>query len=241
MFSLVHRSQAVLGLALLFLAETALGGSFSVSPTRLVLSAERMSEMITVRNSGDAEAFVQVQPHAWLVQDGAEVLEPSAELIAVPPLFALAPGDSQVVRIGLRRAPSPDRDLTYRLLLREVPPPREEGFSGLQLLLQLSVPVLVNSVDHAPKDLNWRLGQGDDGMLEVHAHNTGNSFVKLDNLRLESVNGRVIENPDFSGYLLPGQSRTWPLAGQAAGGSRWTLTAGTDAGDLETELVIETD
>jgi P pilus assembly chaperone PapD len=65
--------------------------------------------------------------------------------------------------------------------------------------------------------------------------------VQLQKARLEGTDGRVIESPDLSVYLLPGQSRAWQLAGQAAAGSRWILTAKTDAGDLETELVLEAD
>lgn len=239
MFRSNHKSQAVLGLALLLLAEAALAGSFGVSPIRLTLSAERASQMVTVRNTGEEETVVQVQSNAWLLREGADVLEPSAELIAVPPLFTLAPGGSQVVRIGLRRPPEPGVELTYRLLLREVPPPPEEGFMGLQVALELSVPVFVLPPGGASPDLDWQLARNADGALELRAHNTGNAHVQLQKARLESMDGQVIESPDLSVYLLPGQSRSWPLSGQAAVGSRWTLAAKTDAGELDVELLLE--
>jgi fimbrial chaperone protein len=241
MYCSCHKSQVVLGLALLLFAQAALAGSFGVSPIRLTLSAERTSQMVTVRNTGEEETLVQVQPNAWLLSEGADLLEPSAELIAVPPLFSLAPGGSQVVRIGLRRAPVPGRELTYRLLLREVPPPPSDEFFGLQVALELSVPVFVLPPGGAGPNLDWQLAHNADGALELRAHNAGNAHVQLQKARLESTDGRVIESPDLSAYLLPGQSRAWPLAGQAAVGSRWTLAAKTDAGELETELVIETD
>lgn len=232
-------SQAVFGLALLLLAEVAVAGSFGVTPTRLVLSQQSASASLTVRNLDDKPTVVQVEVNAWIMREGDDVLENSAELIAVPPLFTLEPGGSQIIRVALRSPPATENELTYRLLLREVAPAKDLGQVGLQMLLELSVPVFVLPPGGASPDLNWLLAHNAAGSLELRAHNAGNAHVQLQKARLESMGGQVIESPDLSVYLLPGQSRVWPLSGQAAVGSRWTLAVKTDAGELEAELLLE--
>lgn len=232
-------SQAILGLALLLPGATALAGSFGVSPIRVTLTLQQPAGMLTVRNRSDAETVVQLDAHTWSQQDGAELLEKTADLIAVPPLFTLAPGGAQIVRIGLRRPPSAAGERTYRLLLREVPPPPADDFSGLQVALNLSLPVFVLPAAGAVPDLHWDLGVSGSGVAELRLRNDGDAHAQLRTVRLAGPAGELIEGQNLPVYLLPGQGRAWPLDTNAAAGSRWTLTADTDAGPLETELVFE--
>jgi fimbrial chaperone protein len=231
-------SQAVLSLALLILANAALAGSFSVSPIRVTLMAQQPAGMLTVRNQSDEETVVQLQANAWSQQDGADVLEPTTDLIAMPPLFTLPPGGSQVVRVGLRRPPTAAGELTYRLLLREVPPPPPEDFTGLQVVLNLSLPVFVLRAAGVEPELRWSFGRSEKGDAQLQLSNAGNAHVQVRQVHLAGPDGDSIEGRDLPIYLLPGQSRTWQLkAGMAAG--RWTLSAETDAGPVETELVLD--
>jgi fimbrial chaperone protein len=194
--------------------------------------------MLTVRNQSDEETVVQLQANAWSQQDGADVLEPTADLIAVPPLFTLAPGGSQVVRIGLRRPPSPRSEMTYRLLLREVPPPPADDFTGLQVALNLSLPVFVLPSAVAEPEIRLRLARSAEGDAELQLSNAGNAHVQLRQVRLTGPGGDSIEGRGLPIYLLPGQSRTWQLKADMAAG-RWTLSGDTDAGPVETELVLD--
>lgn len=234
------QSQAVIGLALLLCCANALGGAFNVRPTRLELSATQSAGMLTITNPTAAETVVQVQVNAWSQRDGADLLDASRDLIAVPPLFTLRPGASQVVRVGLRRAPEPDAELTYRLLLREVPPPPAEGFTGLQVALNISLPVFVQAVGGSAPKLHWNLGRGADGLLTLQLSNSGNAHVQLTGVTLTGPD-RTVEGQNLPVYLLPGQSRAWPIDSGATGGTRWTVRAATDAGPVKAELVLEAD
>jgi fimbrial chaperone protein len=231
-------SQAVLGLALLILANAALAGSFGVSPIRVTLTLQQPAGMLTVSNQSDEETVVQLQANAWSQQDGADVLEPSSDLIAVPPLFTLAPGGSQVVRVGLRRPPTAKGELTYRLLLREVPPPPAEDFTGLQVALNLSLPVFVLPPGSAQPELRGDLVRTGDGGVELQLANAGDAHVQLQQFALTNPGGSVLNSPALSVYLLPGQSRSWELQAGALSG-RWILSARTDAGPVEIELVLD--
>ena len=69
-----------------------------------------------------------------------------------PPIATIAPDKEQIIRVGLRRAPDKERELSYRLFLQEVPAPPKPGFQGLQVALRVGLPVFVQ-----PK----RSGEGD--------------------------------------------------------------------------------
>lgn len=233
------KSQAFIGLALFLASQLALAGSFSVSPTRLTLSVQQSSGMLTVRNTSDEETVVQLQANAWSQQqEGSDVLKVTSDLIAVPPLFTLQPGASQVVRVGLRRAPAAEGELTYRLLLKEVPPPVEEGFTGLKVALNLSLPVFVLPPQGAAPELFWQMEYTPDGSPMLHLSNQGNAHTQVRKVDLTGPDGAVIEGQNLPVYLLPGKGRSWPLAADTQNG-RWNLRATTDAGSVEAELVLE--
>lgn len=238
MFFRSTKSQAVLGLAFLILTGLAQAGSFGVSPIRVTLTPQQPTGMLTVRNESNEETVVQVQANAWSQQDGVDVLEESADLIAVPPLFTLPPGGSQVVRVGLRRPPAVEGELTYRLLLREVPPPPADDFTGLQVALNLSLPVFVLPAGGAQPELHGGLVNDADGAISLQLLNAGNAHVQLQQFELTKPDGSVLNSSALSVYLLPGQSRSWDLEAEALPG-RWSLAAKTDAGPVEFELELE--
>lgn len=232
------KSQAAFGLALLILTGLAQAGSFGVSPIRVSLTPQQSTGMLTVRNQSNEQTVVQVQANAWSQHDGADVLEESADLIAVPPLFTLPPGGSQVVRVGLRRPPAAEGELTYRLLLREVPPPPADDFTGLQVALNLSLPVFVLPAGGAQPKLQGGLARDADGTIALQLLNAGNAHVQLQRFELTRPDGSVLNSSALSVYLLPGQSRSWDLEAEALPG-RWSLAAKTDSGSVEFELELE--
>lgn len=232
-------SQAVIGLAFWLCCEAALPGSFGVSPIRLTLTSEQPSGMLTVSNQSDEETVVQLDARAWSQQDGTDVLEAMEDLIVVPPLFTLQPGGTQVVRIGLRRPPLAGGEQTYRLLLREVPPPPPDGFNGLQVALNLSLPIFAQPANVSGPELNWDLEVSGPGAVELSLRNDGDAHAQLRSLRLTGVDGEVIEGKDLPAYLLRGQAIRWALDMDAEAGSRWKLTAETRTGPVEAELVLE--
>lgn len=233
-----NKSQAACGLALLILCQLAHAGSFSVSPTRITLTQARSFGVLTVRNPGTEAMVVQLQTTVWRQEEGVDVLAPTTELIAVPPLFTVPAGGSQVVRIGLRRQPSPSGELSYRVLLREVPPPQAPGATGLRMALNVSLPVFVTPPGDAEPEMIWALDRTENGGLALSLRNEGRAHVQLKQLALKSSMGPQLQGIGRPTYLLPGQSRIWHFdAADPAG--RWTLSADTDSGAVETQLIVE--
>jgi fimbrial chaperone protein len=236
-----HLGRAFLFAGLLASA-WAQAGTFSVSPVRAILSANQQVGSLTVRNDGTESTVVQLELVSWSQQDGKDVYEPSRELIGTPPIFTVPPGGSQVVRVGLRRAPDPRRELTYRLYLQEVPPPPKADFQGLQVALRIGVPVFVLPALPAKPALQWRVTRTPQGQLKVHLTNSGNAHVQVANFRLAGAGGEAIPAKQVATYVLPGQSREWSIEGATAGfspGTKLRLSAQTDAGDVDAEVSVE--
>ena len=233
--------QAVLGLAFSFFgASLSHAGSFTVNPVRITLSPTQRVAAITVSNHGAEASMIQLETSRWTQQDGKDSLAPSNEILATPPIFTLAPGASQIVRVGLRRAPDAQHELTYRLVLREVPPPQPIA-QGLRVALAISMPVFVVSAHPSFSNLAWRAVRLADGRIQLQATNTGSAHVQIGSLELSSPPSALpIVRQSVATYVLPGNTRSWTFkttAGVAAG-SILQLRATTDSGDVQAKVAV---
>jgi fimbrial chaperone protein len=226
--------------ALALPVEAAVAGSFNVSPVRVELSAESRTEALTVRNQGDEPAVVQVQLFAWSQDAGQDVLQPTGDLLVSPPVFTVAPGQSQLLRLALRAAPDPARQLSYRVILQEVPGQTPAGGPSLQVALRISLPVFVEPPVAAEPRLDWQAHIEPDGKLLLSARNIGNAHIQLADFELTSSAGTALASQQQVSYILPGQTRTWILETDAelASAERVRFAGRSDAGDLAAEIEI---
>lgn len=233
--------QAALGLAIFFsAAPLSHAGSFSVNPVRVTLSPGHAVAAITVRNAGSDASVIQLETSRWTQQDGKDVLLPSPEILATPPIFTLQPGGSQIVRIGLRRPPDAQHELTYRLILREVPPPQPIA-QGLRVALAISMPVFVVSAHPSFSNLQWQAVRLADGRIQLQATNTGTAHVQVGSIELSSPTANTpVVNESVSTYVLPGNTRTWTFKSAVAvsAGATLELHASTDGGNLQAKVTL---
>jgi len=237
-------SASCLGLAILGLGSApVLAGSFSVSPMRIALSAGRPVAALEVHNDGAEASVLQLELLGWTQADNADVYAETTEVLATPPILTVPPGGSRVVRIGLRRAPDRDRELTYRLYIQEVPPPLAADFQGLRMTLRVGVPVFVAATAKPAPQLHWRSAAAADGQVKLTLTNSGNEHVKITDLELSFADGaRSSGVQRVSTYVLPGQSRDWlvKMDGPVAAGSALRVTAHTDGtAELAAKLTLE--
>jgi len=234
-----------IGLAFFFLWSLFAGAAstFHVSPVRVELAAGRGSAALTVRNDGNAPTVIQTQVVAWSQQNGEDVYTPTNEVLATPPIFTVAPGAIQIARVALRRQPDAGRELAYRIFLQEVPGPPRPGFQGAQLALRISIPIFVEAKKPQALKLDWSAQREPGGALRLFLNNVGGKHVQVYDLNISSAAeaGPVYSNQSAS-YVLPGQRRSWmlkPLERRTLAGDRVRVTAATDAGRVETEIVLE--
>jgi fimbrial chaperone protein len=236
--------SAALVACVAFAAAGVHAGSFQVNPIRVDLSASSPSVAITVRNDGRDPVVVQASVLAWSQSDGNDAYVPTTEALVTPPIATIAPGAEQIVRVGLRRAPDPQRELTYRLFLQEVPPPPKPGFTGLQVALRIGVPVFVAPTASARKPLEWSATLARDGTVKLTARNEGNVHHRIADfeLRIPGVADAPVTGVSTVSYVLAGQAREWTLAApieRVRFARELALKAFTDAGEIEAAVKLD--
>lgn len=238
-----HRLRAALVVIALLTISDAGAGSFQVNPIRVDMTKGAKSAAITVRNDGPDAIVVQSSVVGWSQENGQDLYAPTTEALVTPPIMTVPAGGEQIVRVGLRRAPDPQRELTYRVYLQEVPPPPKPGFTGLQVALRVGLPVFVAPVAPGLRRLEWSAQVRPDGTIVMAAQNTGNAHVQVTDfeLRLPGA-GASIAHESSLAYVLAGQRRQWTLSAAAdrvRSASELRLKAFTDAGEIDTPVKVE--
>lgn len=221
------------------LATGSQAGSFQVAPVRATLSTAQPVAALTVRNDGTEATVVQLELMSWAQRDGQDVYTATREILATPPIFTVPAGASQVVRIGLRRPPDGQRELSYRVYMQEVPPPPQPGFQGLQVALRIGIPIFVQPPVAARPLLTWRATRTAQGQLKLGLTNTGNAHVQVANFKLTLNRNQALATQQAAAYVLPGQSREWILESTVPSGAALHVAAQTDAGDMSADVVVD--
>lgn len=221
--------------------ELAQAGTFSISPLRTTLSAGKKVGSLTVINQGNEPTTVQLEVMSWSqTADGQDELVLTKDILANPPIFTLPPRGKQVIRVGLRKPPSASAETTYRLIVRETPPPLKPNFTGLNFALRVSVPIFVLPQGSVQAKTSWQLKQGSDGLLRLIAENTGTAHIQVINFSLQPTALEKISTQLVYSYLLPNQKREWVIKNtNLAIGTKVHLSAETDVEPIEADLVVQ--
>jgi fimbrial chaperone protein len=233
------RTALHLACAALLLSGTGSPGqaaSLSVAPTRVELGPKDRTAVVTLQNNADEAVMVQVQTFAWPRTPATDDLEPTRELIAVPPVFSLDARAKQIIRVATRGPLREDQEQAYRLLITEVPRDGATG-SGVHFALRLSLPVFVTPAGAQPLP-SWALRpEGGTGTLELVNRGAAHLHVRRIVLRApgrpEPV--QTIETP---AYVLPGQGKAWPLSGPARAHGTLHVQAETNLGPIEASVAL---
>lgn len=216
-------------------------GALGVNPIRVGLSAAAPTAAITLNNSGNAAMVLQLQIAKWSAAAGEDRYDPSDDLLVTPPIFSIAPGTSQIVRIGLGSAVDPQRELAYRLFIEEVPPPPKPGYQGLRVALRIGVPVFVEPTQATAKAaLQWTATRADANAVVIQASNAGNAHARVLGIVLRAAGeDRVLATHTAAAYLLPGQTKAWTLRLERPWrGSQLRLSATTEQGAADADLEL---
>jgi fimbrial chaperone protein len=218
-------------------------GAFSVSPLRVDLSSRVQTGALTIRNQQDAEVTVEAQAMLWKQADGEDRLTPTRDVLVSPVVFTLPANGSQLVRVALQHPADAEHELSYRLILTEVPAQAAPGFTGLSVALRLSLPIFVEPIAAAQPNIEWTATRGGDGTLAITARNTGSAHARVLNFMVAPAAGpdeALVEQ--VAAYILPGQLRTWVLKinqKDGTSGTDWRrlrVNGTTEAGDFAVEV-----
>ena len=235
--------KAALCAAFLFLAgvASAQAGMIGVSPLRVDFDATQKAGVVRVFNTGDTDMAMQVDARSWVqADDGTDAYDSTSEVIAVPPIFTIAPGESQIVRVGLVGAQRPDREIAHRLFLTELPRPTFDPLGGqLRMRLIVSLPIFTAPAA-VPADADLEIVETaiDAGKLRARFRNPGNTHIRVQQVTAVNQEGEETQRMDSAVYLLPGATRDFWFDAGAEQESISRLVAVTDAvGTVEYEVV----
>jgi len=209
-----------------------------VSLMPVTVKLDRMNDRATVQvmNNGAEPVIMQAEAIAWNRVGGVDQDGPTNEIIVNPPVFTIKPGQTQIVRLGLRRNQELAQEGTYRMVLREVPGLNLSNVGNVggsvRVLMALRVPIYV-APSKVVRDERWRLSQDAKGQMVASVSNTGNVHLKVGELRMQGPKGETLVLASQQGpaaVIFPGEERSFPLRVAATPGQTPLLHAVTDLG-----------
>jgi fimbrial chaperone protein len=225
-------------LTVCLVSASAVAATLQVSPIRIEISADGKAGVVRLYNQSDAPSLVQVETLVWNEADDLSEMATTNEILAVPPVFEIAAGAEQVIRLALRRPLTSDTEQAYRLLITEVPRAVGEGSQGVSFALRLNLPVFVTPEGALPQPA-WSLERGAGGAT-LTLGNQGNAHVRVRSIALfEDGGAQPVFVSDDGGYVLAGRERSWQLdLGLLKAGASLTVKAETDLGELQAPVDI---
>lgn len=239
----MNRRAALCGPALFLLGVTLLAGQtpaagVQITPTRVSLDGDQRVVALTLDNNSDRDISFQTELSDWTQSDDGDQYEPTSDLLVTPPIFTVPAGEQQIIRVGLRRPPDRDQELSYRMFIQELPESTPEGFTGLQVVLRMSLPVFVAPAQGNPAhDLSWRLGYDDEGQPRLEVRNRGNGHAQISNLALQLGERRI--EPGSMFYVLPDSRQDRPLPQSIVDHTDIEVSARINGESFTTRLRVE--
>ena len=207
-------------------AETVL----QVSPVRLQFEPQQHAQALQVANHGTQALDAQVRVFRWTQENGQDVLAPIDDIVVSPAILKVVPGQQQTVRIIRVKPITSAAELSYRVLVDELPnksAPTQRA--GLKVLMRYSIPLFIA---HQPAQASTKrqrsappaasltdlsavsaqLVPSPSGKHQLSVRNDGATHLRITNLSVASANGGVQPlGSGLTGYVLPGQQMSWPL------------------------------
>jgi fimbrial chaperone protein len=193
-------------------AAPAESASLQISPVMINLRATQTATGISLQNDGDVAIYGQVRVFLWDQKGGDDVLTPTDELIASPPVMQIAPKSTQTIRLVRRTGAAPGAERQYRVLIDEVPTTADTR-EGVSIKLQYSVPVFIAAAaPNVAPQLVWQFFKR-DGAWFLRVSNSGTLHAQIGATTLETADGKQYElSKGLLGYALAGRQREWRLS-----------------------------
>ncbi len=217
--------------------------TLKIYPVLVELDAKNPVQTMTIENSSDGPARMQVRVVAWRQENGEDIFEDTRDILANPPLFEVAAGAQQIARFGLRTTAGAT-EKSYRVFLEEIPTSRPMAPGEVRTLLRVSIPIFVPAsapMAKAEPRLTWHLSRANERQVGVSIRNEGTAHVHLNRIDISRAAGPAIGARKESIYLLPGATRQILIDGKSPlrDGEPIRLDATTDQQRLSVDLVLQ--
>jgi len=187
-------------------------GIFSVTPVRIFMAPRDRATAVTITNEGDDELVMQADIYTWKQKpDGSDDLALSDDLILSPPIIKIAGRARQVVRLAMVSPPAAPRQLTYRMILREIPEAHAADKKvQLQIALAFSLPVFITPPG-AKRDLLCSVARSAPDAVTARCENRGGAYAQPREISLTGANGEKVATLESAAYVLPGTTHAYEI------------------------------
>lgn len=215
-------------------AAPAMAAELQVYPIRIQMNPALPTEVVTIKNVGDTDALMQLSLVAWRQVNNDDELVPTRDILANPSVFLVKGNDQQIARIALR-IPQSTKELSYRLVLQEVP--RQRTTTGVSTVLRILVPIFVPA-SQPTTTLDWEARPVRGGM-EITARNSGTAHAQIKSVKAIRAGG-LQDTKLYNMYVLAGATRTifLPTAKPVLPGAAVQLQADTDQGAFSANVRV---
>lgn len=214
-----------------------LAGPFSVTPVRIFITPKDKAVAVTITNEGDDELVMQADVYTWKQKpDGEDDLTLTEDLLLSPPIIKLAGKSRQVVRLARLHPLQQAQQLTYRMIVREIPEAKPSKANlQLQIAIAFSLPVFITPPKVKYK-LDCTVERTATDTVRAACENTGNAYAQLIDLNLTSPDGDKLARRDTGGYILPTIKRSFDIKSSTnrIPGGKAKLTVRLDDGSNQT-------
>jgi fimbrial chaperone protein len=203
-------SKATILLVGTLVAVSSMAAEFTVTPVRIFMNPRDRAVAVTITNDGTEEVVMQADLYQWNQRaDGSDNLVLTEDLILAPPILKVPAKSRQVVRLARLVPASSEAEMTYRLIVKEIPEAKTQEQLSLQLSLTFSLPVFITPPD-AKRMLVCELERGGVDLVNAICHNTGRAYAQLRTIDLFNSTGEKIASQNGA-YILPGIRRTFAV------------------------------
>jgi fimbrial chaperone protein len=136
---LIHAATALLALGLA--TGSAGASSLRVSPVGIDLKAGTAASTVRIWNNDRQPVNVQVRVFRWTKVNGKDRLEPTADVVASPPMTKLGAGSENLIRVVRVTKRAIEGKESYRLMVDELPDPRKQKPGTVNVVVRHSIPV----------------------------------------------------------------------------------------------------
>lgn len=245
-----YRCRVLAAFSLWAVAYWVHSASLSVNPVLITLDNSNAIAAMTLTNRGEENVVMQTSVSAWSIRDNKEYYEPTTGLIVTPPIFEVAPGKSQIVRVGLSDTAPSAVEQSFRIFLDQSPAtPGDEGLvtndnavkgpRAIQMTLRIGIPVFITPVGVNKRELVWSAQRLENGQLRIEAANQGTRHTKISRLTLFDQHNSIARSTEQR-YILPGSRRNWLFDVPVKTAESYRIKAETDEGVLENTVTAFT-
>lgn len=222
------------GLLVAGTVQGALAGVFSVTPVRIYMTPKDRAVAVTIANEGESPVVLQADLYTWTQSaEGVDELTPSEDLILAPPIVKLGPRAKQVVRLARLQPPDAARQLTYRLILREVPEAGPSRGIEVPVALALSLPVFITPPAAKP-GVACTARRAAPRNIEASCANDGTAYAQVREIVLRQGT-ETVGRFEGGSYILPGARKLLTLdAERPVPGGALQMTVTFDDGRTQT-------